>query len=334
MTDAPFQVPGTADVASPERGSAPPFRILVVDDEPDVAAVTRLSLRGMRHSGRPVELVVATTGAAAVDAMRAEPGIAVILLDVVMETDTAGLDACRAIRDELGNRFVRILLRTGQPGVAPERATIDDFDIDGYLPKAELTTNRLYAAVRTALKAYEELLDLDRYRRALALLNETAVALHPYEPFDVMLQRILGAAADLVPTPLAVVGLHVRSAGGAEPRHWLLHLATSSDSVESVAAAAATAAAERVEAYLSRQDEIEAGSAAGGYVAPFRLHEGVGDGWLYVDGVVADSLARLALPLLAEHAANALYSAAVHPAPAPLRHAVIAEGSHSWDTSG
>jgi CheY-like chemotaxis protein len=296
-----------------------PVKVLVVDDEPDVIAVTRLSLRGMRHGGRPVELVPATTGAAAVAAMRSDPGIAVVLLDVVMETDTAGLDACRAIREELGNRYVRILLRTGQPGAAPERATIDDYDIDGYLPKAELTTTRLYAAVRTALKAFEELVDLDRHHRVLALLNETAVSLHPYEPFDVMLQRILGAAAALVPTPLAVIGLHVRS---PTARDWLVHLSTSGDDGESSAAAAA-AAAERVEDHLSEQDEPEAGSAAGGYVVPFLLHQGVGDGWLYVDGVVADSLARMSLPLLGAHAANALYSAAVHP-PAQLQRPVIA----------
>jgi CheY-like chemotaxis protein len=294
-----------------------PLKVLVVDDEPDVIAVTRLSLRGMRHGGRPVELVPAETGAAAVAAMRADPGIAVVLLDVVMETDTAGLDACRAIREELGNRYVRILLRTGQPGAAPERATIDDYDIDGYLPKAELTTTRLYAAVRTALKAFEELVDLDRHHRVLALLNDTAVSLHPYEPFEVMLQRILGAAAALVPTPLAVVGLHVTA---PEPRDWLLHLATSSDDDP---AAAARAAAERVEAHLAGQDEPEAGSAAGGYVVAFTLHQGLGNGWLYVDGVVADSLARSALPLLAGHAANALYSAAVHPPPAPVQRAVI-----------
>jgi len=298
-----------------------PLRILVVDDEPDVIAVTRLSLRGMRHGGRPVELVTAATGAAAVAAMRADPGIAVVLLDVVMETDTAGLDACRAMREELGNRYVRILLRTGQPGAAPERATIDDYDIDGYLPKAELTTTRLYAAVRTALKAFEELVDLDRHHRVLALLNETAVSLHPYEPFEVMLQRILGAAATLVPTPLAVVGLHVR---GAEPRDWLLHLSTASDDTTAdTAGATARAAAERVEAHLAEEDEPEAGSAAGGYVAPFSLHQGLGHGWLYVDGVVADSLARMALPLLAAHAANALYSAAVIPAPVVLRPVIV-----------
>lgn len=303
-------------------GPPSPYRVLVADDEPDVAAVTRLSLRNMRHRGRPVELLDVTTGAQVVEAMRDDPDIAVILLDVVMETDTAGLDACRAIRDELGNRFVRILLRTGQPGVAPERATIDDYDIDGYLPKPELSTNRLYAAVRTALKAYEELVDLDRHRRVLALLNETAVALHPYEPLVLMLQRILGAAVTLAPTPLAVIRLHLNREGG-EPRRWLLHLATSPDDSKA-AATAAQAAAERVEAHLAGHDEAEPGPAAGGYVVPFTLHDGVGDGWLYVDGVVPDALGRSALPLLAAHAANAVYAAALRP-DQPVQRAVILE---------
>jgi CheY-like chemotaxis protein len=283
------------------------LRVLVADDEPDVLAVTRLSLRGMRHGGRPVELVPVTTGAAAVSAMKADPGIAVILLDVVMETDTAGLDACRAIREELGNRYVRILLRTGQPGAAPERATIDDYDIDGYLPKAELTTNRLYAAVRTALKAFEELVDLDRHRRALLLLNETAASLHPYEPLRLMLERVLGAIAALVPTPLAVVGVELQRPGG-EPLRTVVHLSTSSDGPPPAEAAAA--AAEEIHAYLDDQVEPEAGAAADGYVVPFTLHEGLGSGWLFAAGVVPDALARSTLPLLAAHAANAVYSAA------------------------
>lgn len=284
-----------------------PIKVLVVDDEPDVAAVTRLSLRGMRHNGRPVELVIATTGAGAVAAMRADPSIAVILLDVVMETDTAGLDACRAIREELGNRYVRILLRTGQPGAAPERATIDDYDIDGYLPKAELTTNRLYAAVRTALKAFEELVDLDRHRRALLLLNETAVSLHPYEPLRLMLERVLGAIAALVPTPLAVVSVELQRPGD-EPRRTVVHLSTSND--DPAPAASAATAAEAIEAYLADQVEPEAGAAAEGYVVPFTLHEGLGSGWLFAAGVVPDALARSVLPLLAAHAANAVYAAA------------------------
>lgn len=297
-------------MTTPETGPDA-IRVLVADDEPDVAAVTRLSLRGMRHDGRPVELVVTDTGAGAVEALRSDPGIAVVLLDVVMESDTAGLDACRAIRDELGNRFVRILLRTGQPGVAPERSTIDDYDIDGYLPKAELSSTRLYAAVRTALKAYGELVDLDRHRRILALLNDTAIALHPAEPLLFMLERILGAIALLAPTPLAVIGLRLLRSDG-EPRRWVVHLAPPTTDPEQ-ARSAAGAVAERVDAHLDGEDEPQPGTVADGYVVPFTLHDGTGGGWLYVAGMVPDALARSALPLLAAHAANAVYSAAVRP---------------------
>ena len=121
-------------------------KILVVDDEPDVFALTKLSLKGLEYKGRKVELLDAATGRDAVNAMQRNPEIALILLDVVMKTNSAGLDACRRIREELGNSFVRIILRTGQPGEAPERQTIEQFDIDGYLPKAELTSDRLYSA--------------------------------------------------------------------------------------------------------------------------------------------------------------------------------------------
>ena len=203
-----------------------------------------------------------------------------------METDTAGLDACRAIREELGNRYVRILLRTGQPGAAPERATIDDYDIDGYLPKAELTTTRLYAAVRTALKAFDELVDLDRHRRALLLLNETAVVPPPLRAARGSCSSASWARSPpWCPRRWPWSASSVQRAGG-EPLRTVVHLSTSSDDDDPAPAAAAAAAAERIQAYLADQDEPEAGSAAEGYVVPFTLHEGLGEGWLFVDGVV------------------------------------------------
>jgi hypothetical protein len=102
-----------------------------------------------------------------------------------------------------------------------------------------------------------------------------------------------------------------------------VHLATAPDDADAAAAEAAEAA-ERVEAYLAEQDEPEPGSAAGGYVVPFTLHEGLGDGWLYVDKVIPDALGRMALPLLGAHAANAVYSAAFR-TDAPLDRPVIME---------
>lgn len=289
----------TLPISIPEQ-----YPILVVDDEADVHAVTKLSLKGLRVADRPIELLTATSGAEAVDALRRNPSVAVILLDVVMETDSAGLDACRAIREELGNRFVRILLRTGQPGQAPERQTIEDYDIDGYLPKAELTSTRLFSAVRTAIKAWRELVDLERHRRYLATVHDCVVGLRSYDDLEVTLSRILAAAVEICPAPLAVLLLETFHEGN--PRRYLTHLSEHADQ-------AAEAAVEQVVARISATNEVpslrEARVVEGGYLAPIVLHRELGYGWIFLQTSEPDELAGQVLPLLAAHGANALYSA-------------------------
>lgn len=280
--------------------------ILVVDDEPDVHALTKLSLKGLQYDGQRLEFLSATSGEAAVEVMRLQRNIAVILLDVVMETNSAGLDACRRIREELGNRFVRILLRTGQPGTAPERKSIDEFDIDGYLPKAELTSERLYAAVRTGLKAYHELVELDRHRRYLATISECAVSLQSFEPLQTTLEKVLNGAVAICSCSLALLRIDTFDSEG-NPRRHFLHLATGEgDALRSAIAA------EDLELRVRRafQDgPVQAGrQMENGYLEPITLHRQLGDGWLFLSGAEPDRLAAQALRTLAAHAANALYS--------------------------
>ncbi|MGW8358854.1 response regulator [Streptomyces wedmorensis] len=150
-----------------------PYKVLIVDDEEDVHQITRISLRSLSHRGNRVNLVSARSGAEARQCMRDNPDIAVVLLDVVMESDHAGLDLSRFIREQLGNAFARIILRTGQPGRAPEETVVQAYEIDGYLPKAELTSTHLITTVRTALKAYDELVDLESRRRNLETVHES-----------------------------------------------------------------------------------------------------------------------------------------------------------------
>lgn len=282
------------------------LRILIVDDEPDVHSVTRLSLRGLKFREREVELLSAHSGKEAVDIMRGDPGIAVILLDVVMETDSAGLDACRAIRTELANPTARIMLRTGQPGQAPERQTIDNYDIDGYLPKAELTSNRLYSAVRAALKSWMELVELERYRRYLGIIHERALALHSYDPLASTLARILEAAIEICPTSLGVLALDTVEHDGG-PRRYFSHLASGATG------AGASALAEEIRARIDRDPRARSASRpqahSGGVLIPLKVHRELGSGWLFLADAEADDLARTALTLLAGHAGNALYSA-------------------------
>lgn len=141
------------------------IEILVVDDEPDVLAVTKLALRHTRVFGVPIQVHTATSKAAAVELLAGKlstgiPGYhtaQVAFIDVVMESDHAGLDLCQHIRDDLGNQVMQIYLRTGQPGVAPEREVIDRFDINGYLAKAEVTESKLYTLVKAGAREFNYL---------------------------------------------------------------------------------------------------------------------------------------------------------------------------------
>ncbi len=151
----------------PSAGAERPWRVLVVDDDPDVHAVTRLALRNLSFKGRELELFSAHSGAEGYQMLRDIADIGLVLLDVVMETEDAGLVLARRIREDLGNHTVRVVLRTGQPGQAPEQRVIIDYDINDYKAKTELTTQRLFTAVISALRAYESLTMLERSRAGL-----------------------------------------------------------------------------------------------------------------------------------------------------------------------
>ncbi|WP_377702903.1 DUF3369 domain-containing protein [Pseudoduganella sp. UC29_71] len=154
------------------------WRVLIVDDDVDVHAVTRLALRNVSFKGRELELFSAYSGREAYDILRDTPDIALVLLDVVMETDDAGLLLARRIREELHNAIVRVVLRTGQPGQAPEQRVIIEYDINDYKAKTELTTQKLFTTVISALRAYESLNMLERSRVGLGKILAGATNLY------------------------------------------------------------------------------------------------------------------------------------------------------------
>ena len=141
--------------------------MLVVDDEPDMRTLTRMNLKGFNFAERDLEIIDACSAADAREKLAAHPEIAVALIDVVMETDDAGLRLVEYIRKDLQNTMVRLIIRTGQPGLAPERYVIDHFDIDDYKDKTELTATHLYTAVRSAIKSYRDLRSIDLNRVGL-----------------------------------------------------------------------------------------------------------------------------------------------------------------------
>ncbi|MAD45015.1 MAG: phosphodiesterase [Oceanospirillaceae bacterium] len=143
------------------------WRILIADDEPDVHRITRMVLSGFQFDGRRLELISAYSGEETRQIMAENHDIAMILLDVVMEDDHAGLEVARYIREELNNRYTRIVLRTGQPGQAPEHEVIRTYDINDYKDKTELTTTKLNTLMYATLRSYRDICTLNEHRRGL-----------------------------------------------------------------------------------------------------------------------------------------------------------------------
>ena len=137
------------------------WRLMVIDDESDVHRATTFALTGVKILGRRLEFLHAYSSAEAEALLKVENDIAVVLLDVVMEREDAGLALVKTIRKDLKLTELRIILRTGQPGYAPEIETIHDFDINDYKTKSELTRTKLYATVTAALRAFEQIKKLD-----------------------------------------------------------------------------------------------------------------------------------------------------------------------------
>ena len=137
--------------------SGPPWRLLIVDDEAEVHTVTELSLRNLRFDNRPIEFLHAYSGAEARRVIGESSDIHLVLLDVVMETDDAGLQFVDYLREEIADRTIRIVLRTGQPGLAPESEIIHRYDINDYRLKTDLTHQKLMTSVVAALRGHNEL---------------------------------------------------------------------------------------------------------------------------------------------------------------------------------
>ncbi len=204
------------------RTSQPGWRILIVDDDADVHSTTTFALAGLEVQDRPLEFLHAYSAHAARALLARDAGIAVILLDVVMEQPDAGLHLVRYIRETLGMLDVRIILRTGQPGYTPEMEAIRDLDINDYRTKSELTRTKLYTTVAAAVRAYQQLHALGVGRAGLERIVHAGTELmRLHGARDVARSVLRQAAALLVQEACGVLcardpaGLRVLGAAGS-----------------------------------------------------------------------------------------------------------------------
>jgi len=164
--------------ASVVESTGVPWHVLIVDDEPDIHSVTRIALGNLVYKDRPLLILSAFSAKEGLMMLRNDPDIALVLLDVVMETDDAGLRMARQIREDIQNPYIRIVLRTGQPGQAPERDIILQYDINDYKSKTELTSQKLFTTVISSLRAYEGLIMIERSRQGLERILEASTDLY------------------------------------------------------------------------------------------------------------------------------------------------------------
>jgi response regulator RpfG family c-di-GMP phosphodiesterase len=150
----------------------PPWKILLVDDEPDIHDVTKLTLSRFRLDGRALTFLHAYSGDEAKQVLAQEKDIALVFLDVVMEKEDSGLEVARWMRQDLDNQFTRIVLRTGQPGQAPEERVIVDYDINDYKEKTELDRTKLFTTTFAALRAYRDIMKVEEAHRQQMNLRE------------------------------------------------------------------------------------------------------------------------------------------------------------------
>ncbi|GGI90367.1 DUF3369 domain-containing protein [Shewanella gelidii] len=143
----------------------PAWKVLIVDDEPDVHTVTKLALSRFKLDNRSLEFINAYSGEQAREILEKESDIAVAFVDVVMESDHAGLELIKWIREENHNHVIRLILRTGQPGQAPEENVIVNYDINDYKSKAELDSRKLVTSVYSALRSYRDIMEIEKSRQ-------------------------------------------------------------------------------------------------------------------------------------------------------------------------
>jgi len=199
-TDLVFadEVPEEGLGDSSRQRSLAPWVVMIVDDDPAVHQVTQLVMDDFEFAGRRLQFLSAYTAGEARDVLQSRRDVALVLLDVVMESEHAGLDLARFIREDIGNRHVRIVLRTGQPGHAPEEEVIKAYDINDYKEKTELTKRKLITVFYSSLRSYRDIMIIDQARQALRRSIDAITQIHDADNLRHLASALLTQMAHLL----------------------------------------------------------------------------------------------------------------------------------------
>ena len=174
------------------------WKIIIADDEPDIHTLTKTVLSDFRYQGRPLEFISTYSGEETFEVIKNNEDIAMVLLDVVMESDDAGLITAKRIREELDNHTIQIVLRTGQPGYAPETDVVVNYAINDYKEKTELTAKKMLTTIITALRSYEILKALEANKRGLQQIINSSEELFKHKSNVLFTQGVLAQLASIL----------------------------------------------------------------------------------------------------------------------------------------
>lgn len=159
------------DASKAKVESLEKWKVLIADDEPDIHTLTKTVLNNFTYNGKKLEFLSAYSGAETISILEENKDVVLVLLDVIMETDNAGLVVTKKIRNELRNKYIQIVLRTGQAADVPEAEVVKNYEINDYKEKTELTADKLITTLTTAIRSYENIKALEKSKDEINELN-------------------------------------------------------------------------------------------------------------------------------------------------------------------
>lgn len=190
-----------------------PWQVLLVDDDEQIHQITRIALSGFSFQSRPLELLSALSAKEAKQRLIEHPDIALALIDVVMETEHAGLELVEYIRDKCRNQNIRLVLRTGQAGQAPEDKVIQQYDIDDYKEKTELTTQKLRTLMYSMLRAYRDICLIEEQKQGLKRVIQASAQVQNTTTLKTYAESVLYQLTSLLKLPASGFYCVVRPKG-------------------------------------------------------------------------------------------------------------------------
>lgn len=167
------------------------YKVVIADDEEEIHKMTKLVLKGFEQDGTRLQFYDTYSARETIEFLRLNPDVAIVLLDIVMEDDKAGFEVIRFLRETLGNNVTRVIVRTGQPGKAPEERVVVEYEVDDYKTKTELTVQKLYSMMVLCLRAHKNIKAMNRHKESLYKVINASQALYKYHSFTEFLSGML-----------------------------------------------------------------------------------------------------------------------------------------------